>query len=216
MSETACVRLLLEGGTPEQFLLVENGRASDEFDPVDSALAKLVQRALRGGRLVETKQTRTGRRLKLLGLNPSDEEMMASCFRRDALQAQGAWWIADAETLKPAFLNLPASILAGHRFPASSAGEDSLRVELDNPHYLFVSVLLQPLFQKLLLPLELRGAASGKKDRDTRRKMWNEAEQLYNELDLDVSRAFTMLRSGKEWATLRLEGRVHAKYEKLH
>jgi hypothetical protein len=103
MSETAYGRLLAEGWTPEQFLLVENGRASNEFDPVDRALAKLVQRALRGGRLVETKQTRTDQKLKLLGLNPSDEEMLASCFRRDALQAQGAWWIADAETLKPAF-----------------------------------------------------------------------------------------------------------------
>ena len=66
MSETAYGRLLAEGGTPEQFLLVENGRASNEFDPVDRALAKLVQRALRGGRLVETKQTRTDQQLKLL------------------------------------------------------------------------------------------------------------------------------------------------------
>jgi hypothetical protein len=71
-----------------------------------------------------------------------------------------------------------------------------LRVELDDPHHLFVSVLLQPLFQKLLLPLELRGAAAGKKDRDTRRKMWHEAKQLYDDLGLEVHRAFTTLRSG--------------------
>ncbi len=212
MSEVQPIgRFLAKAPDPLGFVAAENGRFADHFEPIDDLLFRLLAKALDGERLIEAKRKKTENCVQLIGLSAADARLISGHFDRSSLQSKGAWWLPDEASLRPVVFNLPGALIKGHRFAAGYAGDDSLKLELDNPEHLFSFYALQPLMQQIFAPLELRGHAAGKKKPEQRVKAWVEVETLYGQLGLPLDNGYMAVRNGQAWATKRLPERSNAK-----
>src|SRR5947207_1249933 len=75
---------------------------------------------------------------------------------------------------------------------------------------LFWSVL-EPLFELLFLPFDLRGRHVGSKSREVQLKEWNGFDALLKALGFTLSKELAVMRYGGGWHKLRSKEQLEAK-----
>lgn len=197
---------------PGELLALECAAARAEwFAPLDQLVGGILQRALRGERIVTVERGRQDT-VTLRDLESAERALLDEHFSLERQQARGAWFLPEEATLRVGALNLPSYLKEYPRYAMGTALEERAKVRLhDSADAVLIWALLQPLFERLLQPLELRGPLTGLKSRDEQIAAWAKVDQFLHDLDLDVAAELTVMRYGGGWGRLSSAEQIEAK-----
>lgn len=136
------------------------------FAEIDVLLADVVVRALRGEPMITVEQGRRVDSVSIMGLDRRLEGVLDNQFAVANQHSRGAWFLPEKIKLIAGMVNLP-SIFARHpRFATGLAWDERGRFLLANSTVaVFLWAVLEPLFEQLFLPFQLRGHMAGMKSR---------------------------------------------------
>ena len=197
-------RIALEVASAREYLAAEAlAGQDDQFAMIDTLVTDLLLRSLSGKRIVTFERSRDSTKLSLLGLNTGQRQFVDERFSLVRQQESGAWFLPEEATVRPGWANLPFYFVAYPRFATGIASEERGKVLFhDSADSLFVWAVLDPLFERLFRPLELRGPLLGSKDRAWQLESWQKAEDDLVALGFDVSTVLTPMRFGGGWSKL--------------
>ncbi|MGI8406871.1 MAG: hypothetical protein ACR2OE_19265 [Thermomicrobiales bacterium] len=197
-------RIALEVASAREYLAAEAlAGQDDQFAMIDTLVTDLLLRSLSGERIVTFERSRDSTKLSLLGLNMGQRQFVDERFSLVRQQESGAWFLPEEATVRAGWSNLPFHFDAYPRFATGIASEDRGKVLFhDTADSLFAWAVLEPLFERLFRPLELRGPLLGNKDRAWQLEAWQHTERDLFALGFDISDVLTPMRFGGGWSNL--------------
>jgi hypothetical protein len=182
------------------------------FADVDALLADVAVRCLRSEATVDLARGRYTDSVSIAGLDRRLEGVLHDLFAVANQHSRGAWFLPEKASLKVGLVNLP-SIFARHpRFATGLAKEEWARVLLaDSPAAVFLWAVLEPLFEQLFMPFELRGRMAGTKNREDQLAAWTSVDKIVAVLGLDIGSELAVMRYGGGWGRLRAAEQLEAK-----
>lgn len=182
--------------------LEQKENRAERFAVLDSLIADLLIRSLRGERIVTmTENDVYGNSVTVNGLNPKQREFLLSAFGLEQQQSRGAWFVPEKVTLAGGALNFPFFLTQGFRFPHTLASLERGKVLLkSSPDAIFLWSVLGTLFEKLLYPFDLRGRLSGTLSSEEVAGAWEEVDVLFNGLGFSQILDMSLLRG--KWKEL--------------
>jgi hypothetical protein len=200
----------------ELLLALEEEEGKNEFfGQVDSLAAFAIGRTLRGEAAVIVEGARDKEHVVIAGLDPRQEKALANIYSVEQQHLRGAWFLPEKTTLKTGLANLPIIFSKYPRFAHHISAEGSARVIFaENPAAVFTWAILEPLFNHLFLPLEMRASWSGLKSREEHLSAWAEVDKLVAALGLKLDDELAVMRYGAGWGHLSSDDQIKAK-EKL-
>src|SRR5438876_162664 len=181
-------------------LLIElearEGKA-DLFADVDALLAHVAVRTLRGEDTVEVERERHADSVSMVGLDRPLEDVLGDQFAVASQHSRGAWFLPEKASLKAGLVNLPSTFARHPRFATGLVWEERARVLLaDGPAAVLLWAVLEPLFEQLFVPFELRGRTAGTKSREDQLAAWASVDEIVSALGFDVGSELAVLRYG--------------------
>lgn len=197
----------------EMLALEASAGKAKRFSGWDPLVGDLVLKALRGERpMVTVTRGQCGDTLSIKGLNAGQRELIDELFSLKRQQARGAWFLPEEAMLKVGLINLSAHFRRHPRYANGIAAEERGKIKLQgSPEVVLVWAVLEPLFERILLPLELRGRQVGAKERDDQLKAWTEVDRFLDALGLRVADELAAMRYGGGWSRLHAPEQVQAK-----
>jgi hypothetical protein len=191
------------------------GKAS-AFTDLDDLLGHLMVRALIGERIASVQRDRRADAVSIDGLDQAREHMLTEWFLLANQRARGAWFLPEQASLKVGLLSLPATFAAQPRFASGLVRDERARVDLtQSAPGIFIWSVLEPFFQQLYTPLELRGYLVGTKSREEQLASWTSVDELVSALEMDLSDELAVMRYGGGWGRLRSTEQLEAKQRLL-
>jgi len=183
-----------------------------QFSQVDTLIGQLIARSLQGERIASLTRQKDKVTLSIHGLGTDQHTFIEEYFSIEKQQARGAWFIPNDASLKVGWLNLPYYFHQYPRYATGLATEERGRITLQTSgEAVMVWSILQPFFEQLFRPFELRGHSSGTMDREKQLRVWGEIDNFLRELDFGVSEELAVMHYGGGWSRLRSTEQIQAK-----
>jgi hypothetical protein len=218
MSDTAPFgRQALTASSPSAFIALEQELGKDDrFADVDDLIGHLVDRALRGGRVAALARDRRGDTVSITGLNSARQGVLDERFVLTNQRERGAWFIPEKAALKVGLLGFPATFATYPRFASGIVWEERARADFTrSAAAVLMWSVLEPLFEQLYIPFELRGRLVGMKSRDDQLASWAALDDLLAALCIDLADELAVMRYGGGWGRLRGADQLAAKQRVL-
>jgi hypothetical protein len=199
-------------------LLALEGRvdANTRFADIDDLIGDLVVRSLTGQRIVTVQRGRQNDTITVDGLTATRSDVLADRYVVANQHARGAWFVPEKGSLKAGVMNFPATFAAQPRFAGGIIWEERARVLLgQNPDAVLSWAVLEPLFEELFLPFELRGRLVGTKSQEDQLAAWTTVDALLASLELEFADELAVMRYGGGWSRLRSAEQLEAKQRLL-
>ncbi len=212
MAEATFGRGVAQLTTTSEFLAAEVAAGKKEsFSSVSELFDPILLSALRGEELLAVK--REGREEAIaLHVPPTAHEIVERLYAVAAQQRRGAWYLPDKASIKAGWINFGHFFLTRPRYATGIASEQRARVVLaEDPSAVFAWAVLEPLFERIYLPFQLRGDLAGKKSREDQIEAWASVDAFYGALELDLSQQLAVLRFGGGWSGLTSDQQLAAK-----
>lgn len=177
------------------------GRA-ERFAVLDSLIAGLLIRSLRGERIVTMTENEVYENtVTINGLSSEQREFLSVSFGLEQQHSRGAWFVPEKVSLSAGAANFACFLMQGFRFPHALAALERGKVLLKtSPDAIFLWSVLGPMFEKLLYPFEIRGRLSGTVSSDEVSAAWREVDAFFS--DLGFSQIGEMLLLRGKWKEL--------------
>ncbi|HXH93701.1 MAG TPA: stress protein [Thermoanaerobaculia bacterium] len=198
----------------EDVLALERGYAPAAVHAqLDGILSGIIRSSLDGTRVAVTREAvKPYDTVELLTLAEADRAVIAKAFDLAAQQGRGAWFLPDEAHLNVGWANMPHHFGRYERFATGIARDESGKVRFQaSPEALYFWSVLNPLFDLLYRPFQLRGATPPSQDRDEQRHAWEEIDRTYDALGLPVAEGLAAMRFGSGWSKLRRAEQLVAK-----
>ena len=201
--------------------LIELERAdgrSERFARLDSLVGDLMARSLRGERVLTMRQDALYMNsVTIEGLGREQREFLDETFALERQQSRGAWFLPERVNLGGGIANLPHYFKQTPRFAHAAASSEGGRVLLKNsPDAIFLWAVLEPLFEELARPFELRGRLSGTLTNEEHALAWGGVDGFFRELGFPELEEMSLLRHGGGWHKLKSAAeQVEAKHRLL-
>ncbi|HEX8407798.1 MAG TPA: stress protein [Thermoanaerobaculia bacterium] len=176
-------------------------------------LTTVILASLRGERIAAMREaTKPYDTFELLVGSAEERAYIDQTFDLAAQQARGAWFLPEEANLNVGWANMPHHFARFDRFATNIAHDEAGKVRFQSsPAALFFWAVLDPLFDLLYRPFDLRGASPPARDRDAQREAWAELDRAYAMLGLQASDALAAMRFGSGWSKLRTAEQLVAK-----
>ena len=203
----------IAGASPSQVLQAErdSGVAAPAAS-IDPLVTYIASRSLSGSRIADLRNGLPESTLDLLSVNDRQRDLIRKSFGLGAQQARGAWFLPEAASVNIGWANLPYHFQHHERFASGIAQTESSKIRLkDSAEGLFYWSVLEPLFDWLYRPIELRGPSPPGGDRDEQRAAWDEVDTVYSALGVNVSDVLKHMRYGAGWSKLHTADQLATK-----
>jgi tetratricopeptide (TPR) repeat protein len=175
---------------PEQFLSLEAERGlGDSFAPIDRLAARLLSLRLSGNKIGEAAWQDKSARLEV---SPDERALLEARFSRISIESRGAWFLPEA-------ISVALRVL--------SPREEYGSVRSDTPDAIFTWAVLDPIFDALHRPLELREKMVGKAA-PQQRAAWQGVADLFESLGIDARLELDAMSYGGGWSKLHAAERA--------
>lgn len=172
---------------------------ADRFQQVDAILDQAVAAALGGQRILDIAVRRSGPSLlKLATLSREQRTWLNATFSKAAHESRGSWYLPDVIKVNAGAFVLVEALLAQPRFAASAIAGQSAKGDPQSGEAVFIWAALDPLFETLAVPLNLRSLKAGAMKRAERTRVWSTFDSLAGSLRLD-DEAIQVFRSNDNW-----------------
>jgi hypothetical protein len=204
---------------PDPASLIElearEGKA-EMFADIDALLADVAVRALRGEAAVAVERGRHADSVSIVSLDVALQTVLDYLFAVANQHSRGAWFLPEKTSLKAGLVNLPWTFARYPRFATGLAFEERARVLLaDSPATVLVWTILEPLFEQLFVPFELRGRLAGTKSREDQLAAWAFLDEIVSALGFNIGNELAVMRYGGGWSRLRAAEQLEAKQRLL-
>lgn len=214
MSDTASFgQMAVETPSPSALISLEQESGKDgRFADLDDLAGYIIDHALTGERVAAVERDRGGDEVSLQGLGAAQQSVLNDRFAVAAQRERGAWFVPEKAALKVGLLGFPATFAAYPRWASGIVWEERAQADLTtSAAAVLVWSVLEPLFEQLYLPFELRGRLVGTKSRDDQLASWAAIDELLAALRIDVADELAVMRYGGGWARLRGADQLTAK-----
>lgn len=196
-------RLVLQNRSVSALIDLERtANRTMKFAVLDSLIAELLVRSLRGERILTMKQNEVYENsVTISGLSPEQRDFLSASFGLEQQHARGAWFVPEKVSLSGGAANFPFYLAQEFRFPHALASLERGKVLLQSSaDAIFLWALLGPLYDKLLYPFELRGELCGTLSTEDNAEAWQEVESFFNDLGFSQIAELSLLR--RKWKDL--------------
>jgi hypothetical protein len=202
---------------PTTLLELEQARGKTAlFTEVDALVASVLVRSLQAEDVVETKKERYGDLVSMIGLESGNKDTLDSWFSVTSQHTKGAWFLPEKMSLKSGLANLPWTFAAYPRYATGIVWEERAGVlAVDCPDAVLIWSILQPFFEQLFAPFELRGRLAGTKSAEEQFATWAEVDEIVTALGLELGDELAVLRYGGGWGQLGAPEQLAAKQRLL-
>jgi hypothetical protein len=205
-------------GLIAELLVMETAEArSEPFHQLDKIIGELLVRSLKGERIATIAQDHLNvNTVTIHRLSDDSQSFLTATFGLEHQQLRGAWFLPESANLRVGIMSLPWAFREHDRFPMGIALEEHGKVLLkSSADTVFVWAVLEPLFDALFLPFELRGNLSGTLAREEMRQRWMAIDTFYQSLGFRVEDELSVMRCGGGWHRLRAAEQLEAKQRLL-
>ena len=200
---------------PELLALERTEGRSEPFAAVDALIGDVVV-PLRAEHVIESVAGRNSATVSLVGMGNEAHETLASQFSLEAQHAKGSWFVPEKVSLKTGLANLAWSFANYPRYASGIVWEDKASVlPLSCPDAVVFWAVLQPMFEQLFAPFELRGRLLGTKSAEDQLATWAEVDAIVGALGLELGDELAVMRYGAGWGSLRAPEQLAAKQRLL-
>jgi hypothetical protein len=198
-------RALLTGSAAALMELENSENRSGRFSEIDSLVGDLIVRSLRGERILTMKQDELYvNSVTIEGLGREHREFLNEAFGLERQQSRGAWFLPERVNIGGGVANFSHYFQETPRFAHAVASSEGGRVLLkSSPDAIFLWAVLEPLFEELALPFELRGRLSGTLSNEEHALAWSGVDEFFRELGFPVLEELSLLRHGGGWHRLK-------------
>jgi hypothetical protein len=191
---------------PDVSALIELERRAGKsaiFADLDDLLGDVLVQALTGKRIATIEHGRRADTVSINDLGQTSERIINDQFILANQRARGAWFIPENATLKIGLLNFPATFAAYPRFASGIVWDERASIDLtQSPTGIWIWSVLEPFFQQLYVPFELRGRLVGTKSCENQLASWTTHDDLASALRIDVSDELAVMRYAAGWGRL--------------
>lgn len=193
-------------------LEADSGRL-EEFADVDRFIGDLLVSALRGARIAKLQHDDVrGAKASILPPPGSNSDCLDHVFGFSQQQARGAWYLPENVSLKVGPANLVTYFREQPRFAMGIASEERAKVTLkSSADAMCLWAAVEPFFESLWLPLELRGPLAGTLNREEFLDQWRSIEAFFEATGLSVGEQLATLGYGSGWHMLDAAGQIERK-----
>src|SRR5438105_4842277 len=185
---------------------------SELFADVDALLAEVVIKALHREAVIQVQRGRHADSVSIDGLDVRLQTVLDHVFALANQHSRGAWFHPEKATCKAGLVNLPNKFAKYPRFATGLAWEERARVLLvESPAAVFLWAAVEPLFEQLFVPFELRGRIVGMKSREDQIAAWASVDEIVSALGFDVENELKVMRYGGGWSQLLAAEQLDAK-----
>ncbi len=180
----------------------------------DSLLGHVLKLALSGQQVVVIE--RDSRRGDSVQLRQDSGRDLLGSFVLAYQQSRGAWFLPETVRVRAGKINFVAHYRASPRYGGTLIDGDAATVALrESGDPLFAWSLLEPLFDVLTIPIDLRTRLLGEKSEEEQQDLWVRFDELAIALGLDLSQSLGVYRYGGGWHRLSTEDRISARSQLL-
>lgn len=175
---------------------------TDRFQQVDAILDEAVAAALSGQRILDIAVRKSGPSLlKLATLSREQRTWLNATFSKAAHEARGSWYLPDVIKVNAGAFVLVEALLAQPRFAASVIAGQSAKGDPQSGEAVFIWAALDPFFEALAVPLNLRSHRAGTMKSAERTRVWSTFDSLAESLGL-ADEAIRVFRSNDSWTNV--------------
>lgn len=186
----------------------------ERFEQLDHILGKLITAAIHGTPIIEAANDKLGDSVSLLDLDASEHAYVHEHFALEHQQERGAWYLPERVRVRTGKINFISAYRRSPRFGASLIAGDGASLPLEgSPEALFAWALLEPFFEALFQPIELRLTTT--KSRENQLKAWADVDQMLAALQLDLDAELATMRYGGGWSRLTAAEKTEARQRLL-
>jgi hypothetical protein len=156
----------------------------DRFALLDSLTSDTLIRALRGDRIVTMTQNEVYENsIAINALSKQQRDFLSEAFTLENQHSKGAWFVPEKMSLLGGSANFPFYLTKGSRFPNSLASLERGKVLFkSSPDAIFLWSVLMPMFERLLLPFELRSRLLGSQSDEEETDAWHMVDTFFDGL----------------------------------
>jgi hypothetical protein len=190
---------------------------SESFYKLDEIVGEMLVRSLRGEQLATITQDHLKvNTVAIHGLSDDSQSFLTVYYGLEHQQSRGAWFLPESVNLCVGILSLPWAFREHNRFAMGITLEERGKVLLNSSaETVFIWAVLEPLFDALFLPFELRGNLSGTLAREEMLQRWDAINTFYQTLGFNVADELAVMRWGGGWHKLRAAEQLQAKQQLL-
>lgn len=205
MNEISFGQIITKTRSFDELLFLEHQtNKHSQFTQIDKLLLEVLNSALQEHLVVEWQSSKIQNKVSVPILHKSlYKNLRENNFSLNYQERKGAWYIPEITSLKAGRINFFHYMA---RYPVGAAdlsknvgGKISLS---DNPDGFLIWSLLEPLFDFLLTPFDLRGTLAGTKSAEEKRRIWQQYEEIVNALELNLSEVLDVMHFGGTWNQL--------------
>ncbi len=213
-TESFGARAAAAAGSAELLALEDREHKAELFAPVDDLLGDFLVRALRGAEVL--RPIGDGSALSMRDLTADQEHLLGEVFAVSSQHNKGAWYLPEQVTVKVGLQNLGHYFATYPRFATAIAFDARARVALlESPAAVFAWSATEPLFERLVVPFDLRGRSAGTKTPEDQLAEWSGFDELIAVLGLELADELAVMRYGGGWGLLRADAQLAAKQRLL-
>lgn len=177
----------------------------ERFSGLDSLIGDLIVRSLRGERVLTMKQDELYvNSVAVEGLGRGQRKFLDEAFGLERQQSRGAWFLPERANVGGGVANLSHYFMETPRFAHAAASSEGGRVLLkSSPDAIFLWAVLEPLFEELARPFELRGRLSGTLPNEEHALAWKGVDEFFRGLGFPELEEMSVLRHGGGWHRLK-------------
>ncbi len=155
------------------------------FADVDRLVADVVVPSLRADAVFSASKGRHGDSIEFVNVNTEGLSRLLG----EGQQERGAWFIPEKVSLKAGLAKLPWNFATYPRYASGIVYEGrAVAPSVDSPEAVLYWSVLQPLFEQLFAPFELRGGLSGEKEAEDQLAIWQDLDELVVALGFELER----------------------------
>ncbi len=194
-------RALLTSSAEALVHLEQAESKSERFSRLDSLVGTLLVRSLHGERILTMKQDELyTNSVTFTGLNAEQRQFLDETFELERQQSRGAWFIPERVNIGGGIINFSYYFNETPRFAHTMSSWEGGRVLLKrSPDSIFLWAVLEPLFEEIIYPFQLRGEISGTLSQEESAQAWNEVEDFFRTLGFPELEEMAVMRHGGGW-----------------
>jgi hypothetical protein len=206
-------RRAAEMPSPSALIALERESGKDDrFADLDDLAGHLIGRALTGERVAALARDRRGDMVSIAGLDDAQHSVLNDRFAVANQRERGAWFLPEKVALKVGLLGFPAAFAEYPRFASGIVWEERAQADLTtSAAAVLIWSVLEPLFEQLYIPFDLRGRLVGMKSVEDQVASWAAVDELLAALRIDLADELAVMRYGGGWGQLRGADQLAAK-----
>jgi hypothetical protein len=175
------------------------------FAELDALVGDLLVRSLRGERVLTMKQDELYiNSVVIEGLGREQRAYLDETFGLERQQSRGAWFLPERVNIGGGVANLSHYFKETPRFAHARASAEGGRILLkSSADAIFLWAVLEPLFEELSRPFELRGGLAGMLSEEEHIQAWAGVDEFSRGLGFPELEEMAALRHGGGWHRLK-------------